>query len=83
MSYVCEICNKKSVIGKQRRHKRGVAGKRWKFRAPATPRVFRANLQKVKLMVSGKICQVRLCTKCLKKIKKTGKIKNYKSLNFV
>ncbi|RLC32424.1 50S ribosomal protein L28 [Candidatus Woesebacteria bacterium] len=80
MAYICEICEKKTVIGRSQRHKRGVAGKRWRKKAPATRRAFRPNLQKVTLSISGKKAKMRICTKCLKRIKKSGAIGNYKNI---
>lgn len=62
MANICERCSKKASVGRSQKHKRGVAGKRWKKRVKATPRVFRPNLQKFE----GKV----LCTKCIKRIKK-------------
>lgn len=77
MSYVCEICDKSTVVGRSQKHKRGVAGKRWRKRAQATRRVFRPNLQRVTLTISGERKKMRICTKCLKKIKKDGSVGNY------
>ena len=42
-----------------------------------TIRVFKPNLQKVAVIVSGKKMTLRLCTNCLKKFRKEGKIKSY------
>lgn len=70
MSYVCEICGKSTVVGRSKSHKRGVAGKRWKKRAQVTPRTFKPNLQKVSVMLGGVKTSAKLCTKCLKKLKK-------------
>jgi len=47
-------------------HKRGVAGKRWKKRAQKTFKVFMPNLQ----MFYG----MKLCTNCIKRLKKDGKV---------
>ncbi|MGB6838940.1 MAG: 50S ribosomal protein L28 [Microgenomates group bacterium] len=80
MAYVCEICGKSTVVGRSQRHKRGVAGKRWRKRAQATRRVFRPNLQKATLVISGEKKQMRICAKCLKKIKKDGMIGNYSNV---
>jgi ribosomal protein L28 len=79
MSYRCENCNKGTVAGRTQSHHRGVAGKRWKKRAPMTLRVFRPNLQKATIIVSGKSVQVKLCASCIKKFKKEGKIKTFKN----
>ncbi len=63
MAYICEICNKKTVVGRSQKHKRGVAGKRWKKRVKATFRLFRPNLQRVTLKIERgidydeKLCQ--------------------------
>ncbi len=74
MSYVCEICGKSTVTGRSKSHKRGVAGKRWKKRAQVTPRTFKPNLQKVSVMLGGVKTSAKLCTKCIKKMKKEGKL---------
>ncbi|OGM08642.1 50S ribosomal protein L28 [Candidatus Woesebacteria bacterium RBG_13_36_22] len=79
MSYICQICGKKTVAGVSQRHRRGVAGKRWIKRAQATKRLFKPNLQKMTLMVDGEKKQMRICTKCIKRIKKYHFIGKYKS----
>ncbi|QQS39428.1 50S ribosomal protein L28 [Candidatus Woesebacteria bacterium] len=81
MSYICEICGKKSAVGRSQQHKRGVAGKRWRKRAQETARVFKPNLQKKTFVVSGENIQMRACTKCIKAAKKFGKVKDYKSIS--
>ena len=75
MSYMCENCGKKMVAGRTQTHHRGVAGKRWKHRAEMTLRVFRPNLQKATVIVAGVSKQMKLCTSCIRKFKKEGKIK--------
>lgn len=82
MSYVCQICHKGNVAGHSKKHKRGVAGKRWKFRAQVTPRLFKINLQKKTVVIGGEEKQMRLCAKCIKRIKNFGNIGNYKSISF-
>lgn len=57
-------------MGRQHTHHRGVAGGRWKKRAPKTAKAFAPNLQKVKIMVGAVMKQVKLCTKCIKRVKK-------------
>jgi len=74
MSMICQNCGKIKVVGRQKSHKRGVAGKRWKKRAQVTPRLFNINLQKVTVIENGKEIQMKLCTKCIKRFKKEGKI---------
>ena len=80
MAYVCEICDKKTVVGRSQKHKRGVAGKRWRKRVKATFRLFRPNLQRVTVKINDKTKQMRICAKCLKAIKKYGKVKKYKNI---
>lgn len=67
-------------MGRSQRHGRGVAGKRWKKRAQVTTKVFKPNLQKVTVMVSGKKTTLRLCSDCLSKFKKEGKLKSYANM---
>lgn len=74
MSYVCQLCDKKTVHGQSHTHQRGVAGKRWKSRAPVTKRLFKPNLQNVDVVYLGITQKMRLCTKCIKRIR------NYKSI---
>lgn len=83
MSFVCQICAKATTVGSSQKHKRGVAGKRWKKRTTATPRTFKPNLQKVTLKISGERKQMRICAKCIKRIKKFGKVKTYKNIAVV
>jgi len=58
-----------ALYGRSHTHHRGVAGGRWKKRAQKTARIFRPNLQKVIILTNGEQEQVRLCMKCLKRIK--------------
>ena len=66
----CFYCGKGTVMGRSHTHHRGVAGGRWKKRAVKTNRPFKANLQRVTILVGGKPVQVKLCTKCIKRIKR-------------
>ena len=70
MKNVCFHCGKGIIMGRQHTHHRGVAGGRWKKRAPKTAKAFAPNLQKIKIMVGGVAKQVKLCTKCIKRVKK-------------
>ncbi len=70
MKNVCFHCGKGILMGRSHTHHRGVAGGRWKKRAPKTAKAFAPNLQKVKIMIGGVEKQVRLCTKCIKRVKK-------------
>ncbi len=63
------------VYGRQSTHGRGVAGKRWKKRAQKTLKIFKPNLQKIAVVVNGKKTQMKLCTGCISRFKKEGKIK--------
>ena len=71
---ICQNCGKIKVMGRSKTHKRGVAGKRWKKRAPVTPRLFNINIQMVTVTENGKETKMKLCTKCIKRFKKDGKI---------
>ncbi len=66
----CYHCGKTTIFGRSHTHHRGVAGGRWKKRAPKTQKIFKPNLQKIAIMVKGKSQTVRLCTKCIKRVRK-------------
>lgn len=66
----CYHCGKGVLYGRSHTHHRGVAGGRWKKRAPKTRRIFQPNLQKVDVLENGKVKRVKLCNKCLKRVKK-------------
>lgn len=69
----CFHCGKTLLFGRSHTHHRGVAGGRWKKRAPKTNRIFVPNLQKVEIFLNGNKKTVNLCTKCLKRVKKDVK----------
>lgn len=77
MAYSCDNCGKTTMMGRSQRHGRGVAGKRWKKRAQVTAKVFKPNLQNISVVISGKKVSLRLCTSCLKKFRKTGKLYSF------
>ena len=83
MSYVCDICGKVTSHGSSKKHRRGVAGKRWKNRVTPTPRLFKPNLQRKTLLVNGVKMKMRICTKCIKRIKKYGSVQNYSNIAVV
>lgn len=83
MSLVCEICKKGKVVGRSHTHKRGVAGKRWRKRTQVTPKVFYPNLQLKTLEIDGVKRQMKICTKCLKRIKKFKSIGEFKNISIV
>lgn len=60
----CALCGKRSKAGLQHKHHPGVAGGRWKRRAPKTSKTFRPNLHASKILVDGGFKRVKLCTKC-------------------
>ncbi len=83
MSYICQICKKGNVVGRSHTHKRGVAGRRWRKKTTKTPRLFRVNLQKVTVLLNDKEKKMRLCAKCIKRIKKYKSIGDYKSISII
>src|SRR3989344_2646225 len=66
----CFHCGKRTLYGRSHTHHRGVAGGRWKKRAQKTQRIFRPNLQKYDILEEDKLLRVKLCTKCVKRVKK-------------
>lgn len=73
MANVCYHCKKGVLYGRSHTHHRGVAGGRWKKRAPKTRRIFQPNLQRVEILENGKTKRVKLCAKCIKRVKKDVK----------
>ncbi len=70
MANVCYHCGKGVLYGRSHTHHRGVAGGRWKKRAPKTRRIFQPNLQRVDILEKGMIKRVKICAKCIKRVKK-------------
>lgn len=70
----CDMCGKGRMVGKQHKHHPGVAGGRWKKRAPKTQKIFKPNLHSARILVNGMYSRMRLCTKCLRKAKEAMKI---------
>lgn len=66
----CYHCGKGVLFGRSHTHHRGVAGGRWKKRAPKTQHIFHPNLQVKEIMEKGETMRVKLCAKCLKRIRK-------------
>lgn len=66
----CYHCGKGVLFGRSHTHHRGVAGGRWKKRAPKTQRLFKPNLHKVSITINNVKKKVKLCMKCLKRVKK-------------
>ena len=69
MARVCDLCGKGKLQGATHKHKRGVAGGRWKQSAPVTKRTFKPNLHSVWMVQSGRRIKMKLCAKCLKRQK--------------
>ena len=69
----CFYCKKESVSGRSHTHHRGVAGGRWKKRAPKTQRLFKPNLHKIFILVNDRKTRVFLCSKCLKRVNRDVK----------
>jgi ribosomal protein L28 len=67
---ICFNCEKGTSKGMTHTHHRGVAGGRWRKRAPHVARTFKSNLQNVTILNQEIETQIHLCTKCLKRIKK-------------
>jgi len=69
MYKVCAICGKGQVAGRVVVHKglaksKGGTGKKV---SRTTKRVFKPNLQKIRILLNGRPQRVFVCTKCLKK----------------
>lgn len=69
MAMKCTMCNKGRMVGKQHKHHPGVAGGRWKKRAPKTQKIFKPNLHSARILVGNNYKKMKLCTKCLRRAK--------------
>lgn len=67
MSYQCDICHKKSMRGNLVSHSK-----------QRTHRLYRPNLHVAKTLIDGVRTSLRLCTNCLRTLKKNGSIKTFK-----
>ena len=74
MAYKCDNCGRGVQYGETHTHGRGVAGGRWKKRAPHTRKGFRPNLHNARIMVKGVVTKMKLCTKCLRKLKSQSQL---------
>ncbi|MBU1088939.1 50S ribosomal protein L28 [Patescibacteria group bacterium] len=54
----CDLCDKKTNIGRNRSHAQN-----------RSSRTFRANIQKITLLINGKKLCGKFCTKCIKRLK--------------
>jgi len=80
----CFLCGKKRQIGRTSRHKRGVAGKQWLKRAQKTLKIFKPNLHVTRLEKNKQKIKAKVCTKCLRRIKKKGEtIHGWKAVTVV
>lgn len=70
MAFRCDKCRKGKVYTSSQKHKKGVAGGKWKHRAPRTLKVNLPNLHHFKGMLDGVMGKWKLCTKCLRRAKK-------------
>ncbi|MCJ7740001.1 50S ribosomal protein L28 [Candidatus Microgenomates bacterium] len=66
MSYKCDYCKKGRGYGHMVSHAKN-----------RLRRFFLPNLQKLKVLRSGISVQVRFCTRCIKKLKRDGRIGNF------
>jgi large subunit ribosomal protein L28 len=76
MARICEICEKKPVMGKSIK-RRGISKKAGGIGLNITGiarRRFSPNLQTVKAIINGGVKRIRICAKCLKagKVLKAG-----------
>lgn len=69
MARICDNCGKHGHSGRQHTHHPGVAGGQWKKRAPVTLRRFMPNLHWVTLPVGGRLQRMKLCTRCIKRLR--------------
>ncbi len=69
MSRKCEVCGRATAFGKKiaRRGLAKAKGGVGKKITGKEPRTFKPNIQKVRAIVNGEVCRLKVCTRCLKK----------------
>lgn len=67
---VCDICKKGSMIQKSGAHQYGGG---WAMRATKKRKVWEINLHTAKVIYGGSRQTMRLCTKCLRRVKEEMK----------
>ena len=72
---VCEVCKKGSQIQKSGAHQYGGG---WAMRAAKKRAVWQVNLHSVKVTYKGVRKTMRLCTKCLRRVKSQMQLKAVK-----
>ncbi len=68
MAYKCDVCGKKPSVGnrKQERGKPKYLGGNGRKTTGISKRLFKPNLQKVKVQQGDKVVSMRVCTACLR-----------------
>ena len=70
---VCDVCGKKSMIGKSGAHQYGGG---WAMRATKKRRVWMVNLHAAKVTYQGVRKTMRLCVKCLRRVKAASPLRH-------
>jgi|SRR3989339_1437212 len=73
MENSCYHCGKTVLYGRTHTHHRGVAGGRWKKRAPKKQKIFRSNFVRLSIIENGLKKRIKMCAKCLKRVRKDMK----------
>ncbi len=71
-SGACDLCSKVVIFG---RHIRHTHGGRWERKATHKSRQFRPNVNKQKVTIGGVSGRVNVCTRCLRTLVKSEKVK--------
>jgi len=74
MAYICISCGRKNWVSERSQHHKGVAGGSWKHKAQKSRKVFKANLHRMRVMLDDTRQKVKLCSNCLSKLKKEGRL---------
>lgn len=71
MALVCDNCRRGIMYGHAVSHAKN-----------RTRRIFKPNLQKLKVLRNGIIVRVKLCTSCIQRLKKDGRIGTYRFVKY-
>lgn len=72
MSRKCDLSNRKTSFGHNKKHRRGSSGGGgvWRFKAQKTKRTWKPNLRKLRVEIDGKPQTIKVSMKMYKRLRK-------------
>lgn len=72
MARKCDISNRKTSFGNNKKHRLGSSGGSgmWRFKAQKTKRTWKPNLRKIRVKINGKTQRMKVSMKAYKRLRK-------------